>query len=619
MNRRIDPPTPPESAAITTPPSDAPAQARQVASGIILKNRYQVDAAIASGGMAQVWRGVDQILNRPVALKILHPHLATDDAFLTRFRREAVASARLTHSSIVAVYDTVSEDGIEAIVMELIDGTTLRTVLDSAGQLQPGEVVEIGAAIADALDTAHRAGVVHRDIKPANIMVSKERRVVVTDFGIAKANKDADLTHTGTLLGTAKYLAPEQVAGETVDPRADLYSLGVVLFESITGKPPFKAQTDAATALARLQGDAPLCKEFRPDTPDDLNAIIARSMARQPDDRFDRASSMRTALLAANLSNVTPLGQAGVSGAATERQPPPSTPEQAPGDGQRTTSWAPPAGQPVQPPGPPPTGEQRPPFRSGTAVMPLERRQPSTDPSPTKKGQPPKRRSASRSRKRQGSAPVITPKQKPTASNRPMRVAAFTLILAGFGLAGLLLWSILQGDGLSDLTPDTEDFTGRGDVTIIDAIPFDPFDQGGSHTEQNSKAALAFDKDLDTVWQTETYRRAEFSGLKEGVGLTLFLSEETEVSEIEISTSGTGWSVEIYVGNDIGPNNGEFDMATLGSPVGSIENGEGTPTIDLDNQRGSQVLLWITETGLTFDENRGGEVHRFVLNEVALS
>lgn len=607
MNGRTDPPTPPESAAITQRASAAPQEARQVASGIILKNRYQIDAAIASGGMAQVWRGVDQILNRPVALKILHPHLATDQAFLTRFRREAVASARLAHSSIVAVYDTVSEDGIEAIVMELIDGTTLRAVLDSAQQLQPGEVVEIGASIADALDTAHRAGVVHRDIKPANIMVSKERRVVVTDFGIAKASKDQDLTHTGTLLGTAKYLAPEQVAGEPVDPRADLYSLGVVLFESITGKPPFKAETDAATALARLQGDAPVCKELRPDTPDDLNAIIARAMARQPDDRFDRASSMRTALLAANLSVVTPMGQS----SSDNRQPqqPPlnqGRPNQAvPPDAGQTASWNPSNQQQAPPSQPPPVG-------SGTAVMPMERRQPGAAPSPDPKQA--KRKPAARSRKR--SSPPPKPPEKPTASNRPMRWAALALIFGGLVVGGLLLLSVIGETG--DLTPDAGDFTGRGDVTIEDAVPFDPFDRGGSHTERNQLAPLAFDKDLETVWQTETYLRNELGGLKDGVGLVLFLDESSEIDEVEISTSSTGWSLEVYVGDDIGPNSNDFDITGLGSPAGSIENTEGTQTIDLDSQTGTQILLWITETGTTADPDRG-EVHRFVLNEVAVS
>ena len=165
---------------------------------------------------------------------------------------------------------------MEAIVMELIEGRTLRAVLDEAGALPASEVIEIGMQIAGALAEAHGAGIVHRDIKPANIMVCPDGRVMVTDFGIAKARTDADLTTTGTLLGTAKYLSPEQVSGEPIDPRSDLYSLGVVLFETLTGTAPFKANTDAATALARLHQDPPPVSQLRPNVPADLAAIVAK-------------------------------------------------------------------------------------------------------------------------------------------------------------------------------------------------------------------------------------------------------------------------------------------------------------------------------------------------------
>ena len=218
--------------------------------GRIIGGRYRLDRLIATGGMAQVWEATDETLARKVAVKLLHPHLAADESFVERFRREAVAAARLSHAAIVSIYDTCSDGDVEAIVMELVHGSTLRDYLNEHGPLEPGQAVAILAEVADALDTAHRGGVVHRDIKPANILLSTDGRVLVADFGIAKAG--TDLTATNTTLGTAKYLAPEQVEGGAVDARTDVYALGVVLYEALCGRAPFVADTEAATALARL-------------------------------------------------------------------------------------------------------------------------------------------------------------------------------------------------------------------------------------------------------------------------------------------------------------------------------------------------------------------------------
>ncbi len=205
--------------------------------GRLIGGRYRLDRLIATGGMAQVWEATDETLARKVAVKLLHPHLAADESFVERFRREAVAAARLSHPAIVSIYDTCSDGDVEAIVMELVHGSTLREYLNEHGALEPGQAVAILAEVADALDTAHRSGVVHRDIKPANILLSTDGRVLVADFGIAKAG--SDLTATNTTLGTAKYLAPEQVEGGAVDARTDVYALGVVLYEALCGRAPF--------------------------------------------------------------------------------------------------------------------------------------------------------------------------------------------------------------------------------------------------------------------------------------------------------------------------------------------------------------------------------------------
>jgi eukaryotic-like serine/threonine-protein kinase len=272
--------------------------------GRLLAGRYRLDHLIATGGMAQVWEATDEVLTRRVAVKLLHPHLAADSSFVERFRREAIAAARLAHPSIVSIYDTCTDGEVEAIVMELVKGTTLRKLLDDKKQLEPENAVGIVAEVADALEAAHRTGLVHRDVKPANILLSDDGRVLVADFGIAKAAEGADLTHTGTALGTAKYLAPEQVLGQPVDARADVYALGVVLYECLCGRPPFVADTEAGTALARLQQAPRRPRELRAGIPKPLEDVVLRALAREPGDRYATAGVLRTALLAVSRGEI---------------------------------------------------------------------------------------------------------------------------------------------------------------------------------------------------------------------------------------------------------------------------------------------------------------------------
>ena len=270
----------------------------------MLADRYRLEELVASGGMAQVWRGTDEVLRRKVAVKLLHPHLAADASFVTRFRREAVAAARLAHPGIVAIYDTCSEAGTEAIVMELVPGQTLRERLDEPTPIDPWQAAGLAAQVAEALEAAHRAGLVHRDIKPANVLLAGDGRVKVADFGIAKAMSEADLTHPGLMIGTAKYVAPEQVQGQPVDARTDIYSLGVVLYEMLCGRPPFEADGDAATALARLQRDPLRPRQVRPGVPKALEEVVCRSMERDPNARYGSAGELRAALLSAGASAV---------------------------------------------------------------------------------------------------------------------------------------------------------------------------------------------------------------------------------------------------------------------------------------------------------------------------
>ncbi|HEX2040046.1 MAG TPA: protein kinase [Acidimicrobiales bacterium] len=270
-----------------------------------LAGRYRLVAPIARGGMAEVWEGHDDVLARPVAVKILHPHLAEDDGFVERFRREAVAAARLAHPGIVATYDTGEDDGVAFIVMELVRGRTLRQALEE-GSLPTATAVHIAAQVADALERAHRAGLVHRDVKPANILLCDEPgggvRVKVADFGIAKLQAaGGDLTQTGAVVGTAKYLSPEQVEGRSPDARSDVYALGVVLYEMLCGRPPFAADTELATALQHVRAEPVTPRQLRAGIPRPLEQVVLRAMAKDPDRRFRSAADLRGALLAVDL------------------------------------------------------------------------------------------------------------------------------------------------------------------------------------------------------------------------------------------------------------------------------------------------------------------------------
>ena len=248
--------------------------------------------------MATVWRGEDPLLARAVAVKTLDPRLAEDEALRIRFRREAVAAAAVAHPNIVATYDTGEDDGVAYIVMELVEGATLRQAIDLHGALPPARAADIAAQVADALAAAHARGLVHRDVKPSNVLVQLDGRVKVTDFGIAKAaDQSADeLTRTGSVLGTARYLAPEQLEGQPVDERADVYSLGLVLFEMLTGRAPFGADTEIATAVARLTEPSPRVADTRPDIAPGLAHVVDRALARSPDERWPNAAAMRDAL-----------------------------------------------------------------------------------------------------------------------------------------------------------------------------------------------------------------------------------------------------------------------------------------------------------------------------------
>lgn len=554
------------------PASDA--SAAPAAPGRTLVGRYVLVRRLASGGMAEVWEATDLVLERPVAIKVLHPHLAADEVFRLRFRGEAIAAARLRHPSIVSIYDTCHDDGLEAIVMELARSQTLREYLDQQTWLSPAEVVHIGADVSDALEVAHRAGVIHRDVKPANILLCDDGRVLVTDFGIAKVRDEADLTSTGAMIGTAKYLSPEQVEGAPVDPRSDVYALGVVLYECLCGEPPFEAANPAATALARLHQPPLPPATLRPDVPPALAAVVVRALERQPERRFQSASDLRTGLLAArdhpddptvigpdpsrHHLGLDPVGPghdrtvvaAGADHTAVAASPPlPGPAPHAPFD-QASFDDAPAA---PLPPG-------RDPFDGGGPA--------------------------------QGGA------------GRRWLAPLLFLVLVAVSI-GLVVALVANGADLSDedgAPPEPPPTTPQGTpVPIVDVTTLDPAGDG----EHDDKRLHVVDGDDRTSWRTETYQTADWSRAKDGVGLVLHLGEAAELGELEVTSARAGWSAEVYVADR------PRGVGAWGEPVAAMRSVGSRATASLGGAEGRAVLLWFTEAG--------GPPYRVEITEVRLT
>ncbi|HEY4397946.1 MAG TPA: Stk1 family PASTA domain-containing Ser/Thr kinase [Acidimicrobiia bacterium] len=263
----------------------------------VFSNRYEIQRGIARGGMAEVYLARDQLLDRPVAVKVLFAEYARDPSFVERFRREAQSAAGLNHPHIVAIYDWGQERGTYFIVMEYVRGRSLRDVVQVNGPFSARRTAEIGAEIAGALEFAHRNGVVHRDVKPGNVLLTADGDIKVTDFGIARAGTSEALTQTGAVMGTATYFSPEQAQGHPVDGRSDVYSLGVVLYEMVTGAPPFVGESPVAVAYKHVREDPEPPSARAPDVPPDLEHIILTAMAKDPDSRYQTAEELRTDLL----------------------------------------------------------------------------------------------------------------------------------------------------------------------------------------------------------------------------------------------------------------------------------------------------------------------------------
>lgn len=261
--------------------------------GKTLAGKYRIIKEIGRGGMAVVYEGLHLVLDKKVAVKVLHSRLGVDEAFRQRLIREAKAAAKLDHPNIVQVYDAEMSDECDYIVMEDVEGKDLKTIIETEGALPIGRILNIAIQVADALRCAHEQGIVHRDIKPQNILIGKDDKVKVTDFGIARATGSSTITLTGTTIGTPEYMSPEQAEGEReLDKRSDIYSLGIVMYEMVSGKVPFHAKTPMATLLKHIQETPQAIREIMPNTPEPLGQIIHACLNKKTENRYQDTATL---------------------------------------------------------------------------------------------------------------------------------------------------------------------------------------------------------------------------------------------------------------------------------------------------------------------------------------
>jgi predicted Ser/Thr protein kinase len=290
---------------------------------------YKILEKIGEGGMGVVYRGLQESLNRYVAIKVLRGELAHDEQFIARFRREALAVAKLSHPNILQIFDAGAAEGMNFIVMDYVDGGSLKDLIRK-GPIEPRQAASIAAQMAEALDYAHEKGLIHRDVKPANVLLDRGGRPLLTDFGIARAlYASTRLTRTGTHIGTPEYMAPEQAQGEPADGRTDIYALGIVLYEMLTGKVPFSAHTPMATLYKQVNEPLRPVRAKNPSVPAWLETIVDKALAKRPRDRYQRASDLATAL------------RKRATAAKAVPPPPPRRRPDAPAEGQPKRSLVP--------------------------------------------------------------------------------------------------------------------------------------------------------------------------------------------------------------------------------------------------------------------------------------
>jgi eukaryotic-like serine/threonine-protein kinase len=573
-------------------------QTTPINAGRTLGGRYRLEVPIARGGMAEVWEAHDEILSRPVAVKVLQPHLATDDIFLERFRREAVTAARLAHPGVVSTFDTGIDDGTAYIVMELVKGRTLRQLLSEQGRLEPWQAVAVTRQIADALVHAHQAGLVHRDIKPANVLLVEDdmggMRVKVTDFGIAKASAGigTDLTRTGTVLGTPKYVSPEQIKGEDPDARADLYSLGVVFYEMLVGTPPFVGDTDLATAMAHLNNRVPKVSASVRGVPPELDRLVGDLLAKDPKRRVPSAVVLRQRLDA--LGPLSPLS-GGVRPAGRDNR-------HAPIPGVRGRNRRP---DPAPPLAPLPAAPRPSPAAPADGTAPVPR-------TPAAQG-------AANTAVYPG-VPRVVP--GPPARPRPRSTDELDTVarggfrrtgrIAGAVVAALILIGVIfalvllsTGSG-SKAPPNPAPAPSHAAAPHIASASV--FMNNGRPPDNPDAARYTIDGNPATSWSTDRYPNPTFGNLYSGIGLAMQLAQTADLHTLSVTSPSTGWAAEVFVSST--PVASGRPLTGWGQPVADQSNVTGDTKFNLGGHKGRYILFWLTNLG---------SANRTVISELAVS
>ncbi len=571
----------------------------------MLGGRYRLVAPIARGGMAEVWEAHDEVLARPVAVKILQAHLAVDGLFLERFRREAVTAARVAHPGVVATYDTGVDEGTAYIVMELVPGGTLRQALHDHGRFDPRLAVDVTRQIADALVHAHRAGLIHRDIKPANVLLVEDEwsapRAKITDFGIAKAGAGIgrDLTRTGTVLGTPKYLSPEQIRGAEPDARADLYAVGVLLYEMLAGQPPFAAGTDMATAMAHLHDRVPKLSERAPGVRPDLEQLVYDLLAKDPERRVPSALALRQRLDALAPLPASPPAAA-PHGPRIRRllaaRPPVSDP---PGSRLPAAVRAPGGRGPMEREAGPGLGAV--PSTAATTVLGGPGSWPASGATPElAEGVGPGARPGPRP---DGGAAdtdadladgprtdeLAAPEAPFLRASRIPGAIALGLLLAG----ALVATTLVLGHGTRPRgAPQQSATTPSVPVSIESVSVFMPKDRP---PDDPQGTRLTYDGNPSTAWYTAQYHSPLFGGLYNGLGLAIQLRSSGVLHRLAVTSPSAGWSAQTYVSSRA--ISSPQPVTAWGAPTDSKSAISGDATFSLGGRRGRWVLLWLTNLG----------------------
>jgi eukaryotic-like serine/threonine-protein kinase len=489
-----------------------------------LNGRYRINAEIGAGGMSTVYLAFDETLERPVAVKVLHSEISRDPSALERFRREARTVAQLSHPNVVMVIDAGEDEGRPYIVFEHIKGETLKDRIRRVGPLPVSEAVAFAIEIGRALQAAHERQLVHRDVKPHNVLIDEEGRAKVTDFGIAR-NLEVEtrhLTGAGRVVGTTDYVSPEQALGHEVTGQSDVYSLGIVLYEMLTGEVPYKGDSSMDVAIKHVREGLPDVQRRRPQISAALAAVVERATAKEIANRYSSASEMVSDLEEVLSYEAARTGDAGAGVTAVL--------ERVPGESGR-----------------------------GRVLR-----------------------------------------------RRVLRYVIPALLIGGLAVAAGLVIDNARNDTATPAAPTELAPIRLGENDVLD---YDPPPGGGE--ENRALAPLALDGDRTTAWTTERYQTADFSSIKDGVGLYLDVGRPVIARALRVVTPVEGWTVDLYVSNDPVPKT-VADWTRVGT--GELDATRKTFNLDTGGQRFRYYLVWVTR--LPAAEEGGG--FRASISELAL-